>query len=51
MMADEREARAMKITIFFAWYDFWIGWYYDQKKATLYVCPLPMCAIKIEKLR
>jgi hypothetical protein len=38
----------MNISFFFAWYDFWIGWFYDTKKKILYVCPLPMCVIKIE---
>ena len=33
--------------IFFAWYDFWIGWYFDRDRQTLYICPLPMMAIEI----
>lgn len=28
--------------IFFAWYDFWIGWYWDRHVGVLYVCPIPM---------
>jgi hypothetical protein len=32
----------------FVWYDFWIGAFYDKKKRTLYICPLPCCVIKIE---
>ena len=28
--------------IFFAWYDCWIGWFYDRKQGVLYVCPFPM---------
>jgi hypothetical protein len=39
----------MKISIFFAWYDFWVGWYFDCKKKVLYICPLPMCGVKIER--
>lgn len=38
----------MKSPIHFAWYDFWIGWYYNQKKRILYICPLPMVVIEIK---
>jgi hypothetical protein len=38
----------MKVSIFFAWFDLWIGAYYDQKKRTLYFCLLPCCVIKLE---
>lgn len=38
----------MNIKLFFAWYDFWIGWFYDQKKTTLYICLLPMIVLSIE---
>ena len=38
----------MKVSFFFAWYDFWIGWFYDQKKRILYICPLPCCVFKFE---
>ncbi|PIR83001.1 hypothetical protein COU19_02975 [Candidatus Kaiserbacteria bacterium CG10_big_fil_rev_8_21_14_0_10_56_12] len=31
----------------FLWYDFWIGAYYDRDSKVLYICPLPMCVIKI----
>lgn len=39
----------MKVSMFFAWYDCWVGLFYDQKKKTLYICPLPMVVIKLEK--
>lgn len=39
----------MKFTLFFAWYDFWIGWFYDRRKRALYVCPVPMLCVKIER--
>ena len=38
----------MKLSLFFAWYDFWIGIYYDRKKRILYICFLPMVVIKLE---
>lgn len=39
----------MEVTFFFAWYDFWIGVYYDRLDEVLYICPLPMCVIRIDK--
>jgi len=39
----------MKIRIFFAWFDMWIGAYWSEKNKTLYICPLPMCVIAIAK--
>ena len=30
----------------FLWFDFWVGWFYDQKKKVLYICPLPCCVFK-----
>ena len=37
----------MKIRPFFRWYDFWIGFYYDHRSHTLYVCPLPTIGLEI----
>lgn len=37
----------MKIKLIFAWYDFRIGAFYDQKKRTLYISPIPMVGLKI----
>lgn len=39
----------LKINIFFAWYDFWIGFFYDRDKHILYICPLPMVVIEVQK--
>ena len=38
----------MKFKPIFAWYDFWIGLFYDKNKNKLYVFPIPMFGIVIE---
>ena len=38
----------MKISFFLAWYDFWIGAYWDRNWRTLYICILPCCVIRLE---
>ncbi len=32
----------------FAWYDFWIGLFYNTKKGVLYVFPIPMVGLEIQ---
>lgn len=39
----------MEIKMQFAWYDFWIGIYYDRKEKTLYFCPLPMVVFSFRR--
>ena len=38
----------MKIKLFFAWYDIWIGVYVDRKNKTVYICPLPCVVLSIK---
>ena len=39
---------SFQVSLFFAWYDMWIGIYWDQKQRALYICPLPCCVIKLK---
>lgn len=39
----------MKIRPIFAWYDFWVGIFYDKNKRIVYIFPLPMFSIKIQR--
>jgi hypothetical protein len=38
-----------KITPFFRWYDLWVGAYVDTKGKALYLCPVPMLGVKVER--
>lgn len=37
----------MNIKLVLAWYDFWIGAYYDRKAKRLYIMPLPCLGVSI----
>ena len=36
-----------RFSVKFAWYDLWVGAYYDRHEKTLYICPLPMFVVRI----
>jgi hypothetical protein len=37
----------MEINLVLAYYDFWIGIFWDRKKRDLYILPIPMIGIRI----
>ncbi len=38
----------MKVEPLFAWYDFWVGLFWDRKNRWLYVLPLPCLGFVIK---
>jgi hypothetical protein len=38
----------VRVRPIFAWYDFWVGLYFDRQKRVLYVLPVPMLGLRIE---
>lgn len=39
----------INLSVFFAWYDAWVGFYYDREKEVLYFCPLPMVVFQLDR--
>jgi len=38
----------VKVRLLFAWYDLWVGAYWDRKARALYVLPLPCVGVVFE---
>lgn len=38
----------MKVEFIFAWYDLWVGFFYDRKKRWIYFLPIPTVGIIIK---
>lgn len=38
----------MRVSVVFAWYDLWIGAYWDRKGRALYLLPVPCLGVKLE---
>ena len=37
----------MEINLVLAWFDFWVGFFWDRKKRDLYILPIPTIGIRI----
>lgn len=40
----------INVKVFLAWYDFWVGFYYDREFKELYVCPFPCIVFKFYRV-
>jgi hypothetical protein len=40
-----------RVKFIFAWYDLWIGIFWDAKKRWLYIFPIPMFGVRIDLQR
>ena len=38
----------MTVKPMFAWYDFWVGAFYDKPRRRLYIFPIPCFGLRIE---
>lgn len=38
----------MRVRVFFAWYDLWIGAYVDRERRAIYFCPFPCLVVKVQ---
>lgn len=39
----------MNVRVRFAWYDMWIGAYWDRKTRVLYICLLPTLLLEVSR--
>jgi hypothetical protein len=37
----------MRVKVIFAWYDFWVGAFWDRRNRRLYLFPMPMLGLVI----
>lgn len=51
-MNEQRDVTALKfrkrIRPIFAWYDFWVGAFYDRDKRRLYIFPIPCIGVVVD---
>lgn len=38
----------MKVRLFVAWFDLWVGAYWDKKSRRLYILPIPCVGIMLD---
>lgn len=43
-----RKPCRFRIRPVFAWFDLWVGAYWDRRQRRLYILPLPCCGIVVE---
>lgn len=46
-VAETKDGGDVRVSFLFAWYDLWIGAYWDRKNRMLYVLPFPMVGFVI----
>jgi hypothetical protein len=40
--------KSWSVNLIFAWYDLWIGAYWDKKQRRLYILPIPCVGVVIQ---